>query len=106
MIAHRRLVAAASVPEVVPLEDPLRRKKFQRPVNGRKRNARIDGMRAPMHFLDVGMIGRCRKHLRDHAALSRHAQAILGAAGFNRRKAFRASRGHGIRHRNEAALSL
>lgn len=106
VLAHGRFIAAAPVSKIMPLKDALRRKKLQRPVNGRKRNSGIERVRTAMHFLDIGMIGCRRKHLCDDSALSRHAQAVLGATRFNRRKAFCASRRHGIRHELEAALSL
>lgn len=92
--AHGRFVAAASETEIVSLKDAFRRKKLQRPVDRRKRDARIDGVRAPVHFLDIGMIGCSRKHLRNDAALTSHAQSVLGTPAFERSLVLCASLGH------------
>jgi len=40
---------------------------------------RIEGGRAAVELLGVGMVGRVRQHARDDAALVGHAQAFVGA---------------------------
>src|SRR5688572_4015179 len=73
------LVAAALVAEVVPLEDAFLGEQLERAIDGGKRNAAIDLVGALVDLLDVGVVLGARQDSGDDAALSGHAQPLLGA---------------------------
>jgi len=79
VIVARGLVARAAVAEIVALDDPGVLQEAHGPVNGRKRDARIAGARAPVDLLHVWMIVGVGQHAGDDAPLAGHAHAPIGA---------------------------
>ena len=79
MAARGGLVAPAAGSEIVPLQDALGLEQPQRAVDGGERDASIDGVRAPVHLLNVGVVLGGGEHAGNHAPLARHAQALVGA---------------------------
>ena len=73
------LVAAAAGAEVVALEDAVGREQLDGAIDGRQRNAAIDGIGAPVDLLDIGMILGRRENAGDDAPLPRHSQPLFGA---------------------------
>src|SRR5262249_35923808 len=75
----RRLVARASVAEIVALEDASAFEQTHGAVDSGQRDARIARRRPAIDLFDVGMILCLGQNLSDGPALPRHEHALLGA---------------------------
>lgn len=83
MFVGNRLVAATAGAKVMTGNDTGIFEQLDRPIDGRDRNMWIDAGRAPIQFLDVGMIGGFLKHARDDPTLVGHAHALGDASRFD-----------------------
>jgi hypothetical protein len=61
------------------LQHPMFSKQLHGAIHSGQRNTRFDGISAPKHFLDIGMIVRIGQNPRNDTPLPRQTQAILGA---------------------------
>src|SRR5262245_25728642 len=77
------LIARATVPEVVALDDAGVLEQLYRAIDGGDRNAVIHRGATPIELFDVGVVVRRRQHAGDDAALLGHAHALGGAKIFD-----------------------
>src|SRR4051812_16480860 len=84
MLLRRRLVAAAAVPERVPLDDARLLEPLHGPVDGRERHAVVARRDAPVQLRDVGVVVRLRQDAGDQPALPGEPQAHRTALLFKR----------------------
>ena len=96
VLARRFLVAHPPGAEIMARQDALALQQPHRPVHRRQRDAVVDGVGAPVHFLHVGMIGRVRQDARDDAALPCHAQTEFGTELLDPAQCGIGSAGHGF----------
>src|SRR5438105_12852406 len=76
-------VSRAAVTEFVPLEDARLFEQPHRPIDRRDGDVRIDGRRAGVERLDVGMVFALAEHAGDNLALLGDPQALVSAESFD-----------------------
>jgi len=79
----RLLIASTAGAEIMALKDAVGRQQLERAINRRQRNSRINRVRAPVYFLDIGVILGGRENASDHTSLPGHAQPLGGAEPFD-----------------------
>ena len=79
---RRGFVAGTAITEIVALDDAGILKQPDRAIDGRNRDAVVDGGATPVKLLDIGMIVGGRQHPRDHAPLLGHLQPLIDAEFF------------------------
>ena len=71
------LIARAAVAEIVALEDVGLLEQAHGAIDRGDGDMRIDGDRALVKLLDIGMVVGIREHARNDAALLRHLQTLV-----------------------------